>query len=451
MMLPRPASASGLRKPAIAFLLIACFMVACLTSLWVSPLYVFAPFVLVGLIYAILRWPVSVAAGILVAAPFLSLPTMGLQAAGFEWTVAASSLKEIGLFAATCVLIGKRGLRLRAPDVILFMLLLVALAVSVAKLTSLTAISLKDDFDFLIPFLAGSALPLNERWVRHGILVAGFLALLGLIEVLFIGMEPRMLLMGLSSVTEFVPSYRAESFSGFRASSLFASPLGFGAFCAVTLLLFATFYKRLSKIHFVAITFVVAGLVASLTRMAWLGATLGLMLIGFKTRQKLKFLAVLGCGAALMLAIVAPVLGLHDFLSASLKGEEQSMEGHVEALQGSCTYLADHPFGSGAGSVSRRAANPVHVAMESAYFQFGIEYGWLGLVLLVAGCAAILIRLLHNPTPFGTAAAAVAACSFTMYIFSTIHADFALSWIWVLLGYGVHQHGRRSLRELAPE
>jgi O-antigen ligase len=251
-----------------------------------------------------------------------------------------------------------------------------------------------------------------------------------------------MLLTGITDTADLASSYTATGFSGFRAASTLSGPLEFGAFCAIALLLFASFYRELSWKYSIPGMLIAGGLIASVTRMAWLAVLTGLLVIAVRTRQMRRLLTVLGVGALVVLLLIVPSLGLQDFIAATQKGYDPSAEGHVADLVDRYSFVLSHPLGVGAGMVGPRALDRESKALhvESAYLQIGMAYGWAGILLFATFVVRILTKLWKNSSDMGIAAVVVALAMSIMYFFSPIHTPFELNtWAWTLLGFGVRE------------
>jgi|SRR5579864_4501375 len=402
--------------------------------------FVLAPPVIATLAYSVYRWPTHSIACVLFLMPFLPLFLVALKATGVPWAQAASSSKELALLGAAIVLARRQGLDLEKRDLPLIGLFAWAVAISMVKPTPSTWIGLKDDFDFALAFFVGRLIVLSPRWVKTGLWIASIVAVLGLVEFFVLGSGPRMILMGISDPADLPVSFRADLFEGIRAGSTLGGPLEFGGFCAVVLLVFATFYRGISRKYFLLALLIALGLVASVTRMAGLGLALGLVLIAIRTGQKLRLAAVVVGSAILLLAVIIPVMGLQGFVAATISGQDSSLTSHRTSVLEKTSYLLSHPLGAGAGSVGPRAAarDPNALEVESGYILFGMEYGWPGLALFVLFCGFLFVRLWHSDSSFGLAACAVLLAMITMLFFSPIHMDFGLnSWAWVIIGSGL--------------
>ena len=435
----RPTQASLGR--ALAWLLALVYLVACAILLLLAPpLAVLAQGVLIVGLYLCWRWPVGVIAVILVLAPFQPLPTMIAKVAGLDWAVAVSSLKELGLLTAVAVLAWRARPKLGPLDFILGTLLGWAIFVSIIRPNPDTLISLKDDFEFVLAFWAGRLIVLRGSWVRVGLWTAGVVALLGLIEFFIVGPEPRMLLMGVTDAQDLGYSFQADSFSGMRAASTLASPLEFGAFCTLGLLVFAAFHDRLGKKYLIPALLLALGVLVSITRMAWVGAALGLVLVAYRQRR-LMHLAVIGLiTVPVLMATLVPYLDLNDYIARTIARTDVSEQGHVASLAEKSAYVLTHPLGNGAGSVGPRAAarNSKAIEVESAFLMFGIAYGWPGFLLFSGFYVTVALTLVRKQSILGLAAAAVAVAMVFMLGVSPIHVEFPLnSWAWMLFGSAI--------------
>jgi hypothetical protein len=438
---PHAPSRDGSLSKAFIVTGIATYLLACaFLAIFLPPLPILAHLLVLAGIYTAWRWPVGLIAIILLVAPFQPLPTLALQASGHQWVVALSAFKEIGMLCAAGVLAWRSRLKLGMLDLMLVALVGWAVLISLMHADAFTWIGLKDDFDFVIPFYAGRLILLNKTWIRSGLWIASVVAVLGLIEFFWIGLAPRMLLLGLSDTATLASSYTATGFSGFRAASTVSGPLEFGALCAVALLCFASYYRELSWKYLVPAALLAGGLIVSITRMAWLAVLVGLIVIAVRTGQRVRLLSLVGISAFAMLLVIVPTLGLQDFIAATQNGYDPSEQGHVSDLQDKILFVLSHPLGVGAGVVGPRAldrdSKALHV--ESAYLQIGMAYGWPGILLFPAFLIGIVMKLWKNTSDIGIAGTAVAFGLFLMYFFSPIHSAFEVnSWAWALIGCGV--------------
>ena len=431
----------NLPKTLLVASFVTCILACAVLATVLDSFWVFAPLFVAALMYSIFRWPLAVIASVLFVMPFLPLLLLALKASGIPWAQAASSSKELALLMAAVVLVYRQGFKLEKIDMLLIGLLAWAVMISLLQPTSSTWIGLKDDFDFALAFFVGRIIFLSPRWIKTGLWVAGTVATLGLVEFFIIGIGPRMLLMRISDPADLPVSLKADFFEGFRAGSTLGGPLEFGGFCAVALLAFASFHRDLPKKYFLIALLIAIGLVASVTRMAGLGLALGLVFIAIRTGQKLKLATASVGSAILLLAVIIPSMGLGGFYAATLSGQDSSIETHRTSLREKSAYVLSHPLGMGAGSVGQRAIarDPNATLVESAYLQFGMEYGWLGLSLFPLFCGALFFNFRQTDSNLGLASCSACIAILTMYAFSSIHMEFGLnSWAWVIIGSGIH-------------
>jgi len=420
-------------------LLTCCVLMSSLIAITLRTSWGFAPLLGAALLYGIFRWPVAVIGVILFVAPFLPLPLLSLKLYGTQGVQALSASKEVGLLAAALVLGRRQRLSLQTMDWV--MLALIVWATSLSMMLSIPSmwIGLKDDFGFVISYLVGRAISLDRLWVKVGLWIAGIVAALALLEFFVLGIGPRILLMNLRDPVE-LTSFKADFFGGFRASSTLGGPLEFGGFCAIVLLIFASFYRQLPKKYWLLGALVFLGLLSSATRMAALGLVLGCMYIAVRTNEKLRFAALLFVFAISVAGVMLPLMGLEGFLKATLSGEDSSLSSHSLSIREKSAYVLTHPLGSGAGTVGPRAAarDPNSLEVESGYLLFGMEYGWLGFFLFLAFCGWMLFHLARDESNFGVAACSVLIAMLTMLTFTPIHMEFGLnSWAWVIIGSGL--------------
>jgi len=359
------------------------------------------------------------------------------------WVAAVSAVKEAGMATVLLSLVLDRSSRLTVPDIFLVGLLLLALISGVSSSTPDMFIGLKDDFDFVLAYGVGRVLITDEQQqfacVRLGLVAIAVVAALGVVEFIFLGPAPRMLLEGLSSADQLSPTFGAEAFHGYRAASTLTSPIELGHICTIALLFFVAYRHLLKWPYWIAAVITAAGLIVSVTRSAWMGAVIGLCLIAVRVRQKLK-LALLLLAAICALFIAAPLVGISDFLSITLKGKEPSLQGHMKSLSDMTRYVVDHPLGSGPGSAGVRAVErePNAPIAESSYLHFGLEYGLAGTLLFAAFCASVIIYTLRDGSTFGIAASAVALAFTVIYAFVSPPIDFpGATWTWLPIGLAI--------------
>ncbi|HMD85089.1 MAG TPA: O-antigen ligase family protein [Terriglobia bacterium] len=446
-----PSPHTGLFKGFVTAVTVAYLFLCATLALFLPPLLIWAALGLFALALgalAIWRWPIAAAAGVLIAIPFLPLPTMIGQATGVPFVQAASAMKEVVLMASAVIL----AIRSRQPakggtlNWILFGLL------SIAFLHGLLGggwMGVKDDFELVIPFLLGRLLPLDEahqlRWVRCGLVVIAVVASLGLLEFIFVPLEMRMAMLSIAA-SEVPSQYTAAGYSGTRIASTLAGPAEFGNLCAMALVLFYSYRSRLSPKWYFAVSVVGLGLVLSVTRSAGLAALVGIGVVAIRERKKRPL--VYGAAAALILLLVAvPRLGLIDYVATATSGDEISFQGHVESISSNIETVLKHPMGTGAGTVGPRAIerSSQAIGIENSFLTVAVQYGWLAGLLFVSFFAALALKCWKSKSVLGTCAVALLACYGLFMAVMPAHQSLVTA-CWVLIPAGVATgHGRGSL------
>lgn len=390
-------------------------------------------------LWASWRWPAAVAIAIVVLAPFQPLPTMVAQAAGSIPVLVASAMKELLMAWVVVAAAVRYRPRLGVPDVLLLLLLGVAVA---HRCFGGTWLGIKDDLEFALPFAAGRCLHISEQgrllWVKLALAAMMAVALLGLLEFVFVPPELRALWMALQAVPS---QFYASGYEGARIASTLNGPAEFGLLCGFALVLFAAFRDRLSRRWWLVVPLLAAGLALSVTRSAWIGALLGLTVVEAKRVGYRGAMLLAGCLlAALFAAVLA--LGMTPFFRATTSGEETSLQVHRESLSDYSAAVWRHPLGSGPGTVGPRAVERSAAAVnpESSYLGLALGYGWLGGFLFVAFCWTCLRRCWRIRTATNTAASAMLLGYLAAMFVLPLHMSFSLAcWAWFAAGMGVRQ------------
>lgn len=420
----------------VASYLFAVFAVAILSGL--SHSFVPLAFVVAAAVL-VFSWrrPVIVLGIILAALPFLPLPTLAAAAAGVPNVELMSAFKEIGILICAISLAVRRGYRWTLADTLLLALtLLVSFSVALGG----DARGVKDDLDFVLAFFAGRVLTLDPnrelRWVKIALVLLSVLAVGGLIEAFVLGPAPRTLLMGFADPNELPVSFRASFYSGFRPGSFTSSPLSFGPFCMIGVVLLLIYGRTLSRRWWLTLVPIAAGLIASLTRGAWLGVAVGAALVAWRTGRKAEIVKLLAATAVVALALL-PLLNAGEFIGATKSGEDNSLQVHRSEIFEAIEQIK--PFsGTGAGSVGPRAIARSGTAtnIDGGYIIFGLEYGLLAAVLLLLFYLNCLSRCARDSSALGTLAVCMIVITAILQVFMVVSVDFNLS-AWMLLPVGM--------------
>lgn len=239
-----------------------------------------------------------------------------------------------------------------------------------------------------------------------------------------------------------------------RSFSTFGQNFPFSAYMMLVLLVgvatSASQPRRLrSRLFFAAIPLLVAGLVSSVSRSAWIGLVVGLVYIGaVKVRPVLT-----GLGHAAAIAVVALLLATGysgAFLSAS------STQERIDVWRDQAGVVVSHPFGTGVGTTGKAAAQtaeltdsgtidrdtlkPETLEVDNYYLKTVIELGPLGLwalALFLATAFWSVHRMVRAPGFDGALAAGTAAfvlAALTLSMSTTFFEGFPMDFFfWLLL------------------
>jgi hypothetical protein len=107
---------------------------------------------------------------------------------------------------------------------------------------------------------------------------------------------------------------------------------------------------------------------------------------------------MMGLAAAVVLVVVGLVAsGFATRIVRGLTGRDPAADAHVSSMAYSVGFVSQHPMGIGMGMVGERALKFAGEApiqhTESSYFQFGMETGLFGLILLLILLASLMVTL----------------------------------------------------------
>jgi len=428
---------SGFRVGIVAFILI---LAACLC--------IFVPVVLVlcallggGSIWLIFSRPVSVLGAVLAIMPFHFLPILLGQFFGVPHiTLVSACSKEVPLFLLLYVLWRQNGFRVAPPD--LFLLACVALAVLRTGLGGDRA-GLWLDFEFILAYALGRVTILSRRqeqlWAKRAVWIASIVSLLGLIEVFLVGDSPRRLLyFAVTGDKELPGSFSATGFAGLREASTMIGPPSLGALCMVALIVWWVYMRNP-----VPAAIATAGLVSALTRSAWIGAAAGMLILAYRLGQERRLLAYSSIVVVAFIASI-PVLGIRDFLSFNRSGLDESASAHEESELRGMRYVADHPFGTGAGSVGPVALAKADnaVVTENTYLAIAAEYGFpVSLCFLGFLYSGLRLSWTTQSQLAHLSVGILVAFSLMMTVL-LVHEDFRLGcWVWFPVGLFIRARG----------
>src|SRR3984893_1634961 len=395
-----------------------------------------------ALLWAAFRYPTFCLGAILVFMPLDPLAIILARFIGpsFMQSEAFKACDRIILLLLASMLWWRNGIKLKTPD----WFLLTCFGLAAARLAfGGELVALLYDFDFMIAYMAGRAAVLTasqqESWGRRAVWIVAILSVLGMVEGFIIGEGPRTLLYlaaaeGSTEGGALKPTYHAEGFMGLRESATMIGPLQFGALCMVALIVWWV-YSR-SPVPAVMIA---GGMICTLSRSAWLGTAVAIPLLAVVMRQPKRLLLYASLAVALLMAAI-PRVGLDDFLSATVKGEEVSAEGHKQSLIDGMTYVLGHPFGAGPGNAGAFAfKNDSYVVWtENSYLELAAEYG-IAISLFFVGFLVSALRMAwFQRTQLTYTAVGLLVGFSTIMMVVPIHHVFSLgAWVWFPVGLAV--------------
>jgi len=211
-------------------------------------------------------------------------------------------------------------------------------------------------------------------------------------------------------------------------------PPEFGALCMITLIIWWVYRENRLAGGMVA-----TGLVCAVTRSAWLGAAVAIVVLAVAMKQTKR----LALGATLALALFSaavPILGLHDYLFFTRTGQDPSAEWRKETIATGIQYLVKHPLGTGAGSIGGRALNSDKNALvlETSYLSFGGQYGILALLCFLGFLLSAFRLVWRQQSSLSYAASGIILALSVMMIVFILHTDFRLNcWAWFPVGLAI--------------
>lgn len=423
-----------------ASILVSILVIGALQSVLMGPAA--AVIVLIGgavvaSVWLVLRRTVMVLGIVLAIMPLHFLAVSLGQFYGLpHMTAISAATKEIPLLLISFILWRRNGLRLRAPD----WFLLAFFAIGLIRSAFGGGVrGFIDDFGLLIPYAAGKVTVLTDAqerlWAKCAVWIAAVLSAVGMAEVFLLGDGPRRVLYAVVSPGEGLPtSYYANDFEGLREASTTAGPLLFGAFCMVALIIWWVYFRNPLPAGIIF-----AGLICTLTRSAWAGTAIAILLLALRMGQKKRLASYALLGIIVFVAAI-PILGMGDYLFSTRTGQDTSEQVHSASLLAGLEYVGSHPMGSGAESVGPRILrqNAAATHIESSYLILAAQYGLFAGLCFVGFLLTAIHRTWKNRTPLGYAAAAILMGFGTMMFFLPIHQDFRLnSWVWFPVGLAV--------------
>jgi hypothetical protein len=306
-------------------------------------------------------------------------------------------------------------------------------------------VGLKIGFFYLLVALAVWRCPLNAR--ERDTLVTILMAM-GFVTA-FVGIAQQVI--GEARLVDWGYSYlvSVRTAGGYlRSFSTFVTNFPFALYLMLVLLIgipsaLTDVHRLRNKLFLLSLPVLIAGLVVSITRAAWIGLAVGLVYIGVT-----RFRSVLAMLARVGVWLVAGLLIATSFGSVFLSGE--SLNDRLKIWESNASQVVEHPLGKGIGSTGSAAAKLTEVTGEATrdvlqpdnyYFKTTLELGVLGLWVLLfvfvtafsaASSAARRLRGSDGALATGVAASVLAAA--TVSLFATYFEVFPLdAYFWMLL------------------
>jgi O-antigen ligase len=345
----------------------------------------------------------------------------------------------------------RNGIRLAAPD--WFLMAMFGLALLRLEFAG-KLLPLLSDFNFMIAYAVGRVAVLTSEqeklWAKRAVWIVAVLAILGMVEIFFIGDGPRTALFlvadpGITFNGALGNSFHATGYLGMRESATSLGPLHFAPLCMAALIVWWVYFRNPLPGAMIA-----AGLICTVTRSAWVGTALAIPFVAVLMGQQKRLFRYGVLGLALFAASV-PVLGLSDYLFATKTMQDPSAEGHAEDLMIGLAYVSGHPLGVGPGNAGRWASdkfnNSSAVTVDDTYLTLASEYG-IPTALCFVGFLLTALRLsCRERTQLGYAAAGIVFGFSAVMTFFLVHDIFPLAcWIWFPLGLAVRSSTRLGMK-----
>ncbi len=198
------------------------------------------------------------------------------------------------------------------------------------------------------------------------------------------------------------------SINFFRSFSTLGGPNQLGAYLLIPLAFALTYgIKKRNWLVLISSILILAGIILSFSRSAWIGAGITFAMsvfLSINKKQKIIFvvsgLIVVSAAGAIVMSQINTNQRLQNVLLHGRVFEnriEGSDKGRIDSIASTVNELAIRPLGHGLGSAgpaSFRADRPV--IPENWYLQIAYEIGILGLLLYVFAFAALLGDFIRN-------------------------------------------------------
>jgi hypothetical protein len=405
----------------------------------------------VVLLWMAFRFPVFALGAVLAFMPLYPVLILVARFVGPSYLMSNAVLAcdRVVLLLLTSILWWRNGIKFKLPD----LLLVICFALAIGRLAfGGSFLALLSDFNLMIAYFAGRMAVLStdqeKIWAKRAVWIVAILSILGMGEVFFIGEAPRAILYSTvadEQVTDLGAlngTFHAEGFTGLRESSTMFGPLQFASLCMVGIIIWWVYGQSLGL--GVAI---VAGLVCTVTRSAWLGTALAIPVLAVVMHEKKRLLLHAALALGLFVAAI-PVVGIGDFLFAAKKGEDPSAQGHQQSLFMGLNYALNHPLGSGPGNVGMwgTKTNSIGVFIESTYLTLAAEYGIVTAICFMVFLISALRMCWRKRTLLGYVAVGILVGFGAVMTVAPLHNVFSLaSWVWFPVGLAIQSEENARL------
>ncbi len=288
----------------------------------------------------------------------------------------------------------------------------VSLIVTIIALPNLSGVAygLKTDLEFLLLFLLAQLVAsreLKSKMVQIIIITGTIVAIFGLALVTIL---PHDLLIhfGYSAKTILPFEGVDPAISAIRTPSTLGGPNQFGSFLILPLCLtVGLMMRRFRWWQPVVIALCLGGVWVSYSRIALIGAVIGLIVAVLTALPRRQFWFATAISSILLIFAAIGVLSyshgnsklqyyiLHQ--SSTTTSQGASTTEHLSAFNQGLNEISATPLGRGLGTAGPASYHSNHPFIpESYYLQIGIESGVVGLILFLAIIAQLFVQLLRN-------------------------------------------------------
>lgn len=254
----------------------------------------------------------------------------------------------------------------------------------------------------------------------------------------------------LGAVTVYRAAGGGVNFS--RAGAFFEDPNHLGTVVSIAFVMSAAFLVRVSSMraawpHLLVIAVTGLALLASLSRTAWVGAALGVVLVvATAPRQRRLALAGAVATAGLIAVLFASPLLVSRALSVGDVGGDRSVATRYYMTQSTLAMIKDNPiWGTGLDAFPKAyppyripGANPTIVELHQLPLAFPVEMGLAGILAELVLFGSVIALFVHkHPSGWTVFEAAAVAAVATMLVQTFFQYYLYFEHLWFVLAYAV--------------